>query len=259
MLPGASAARAMSKSGKATFVLVHPAWHGAWCWKKVIPLLRDQGHEVHTPTLTGLGERDHLAEPRVGLRTHVEDVVNVLKFEGLQDVILLGHSSAGMVITGVADRVPQQISHLVYLDAFVPQDGEALLNLVPTDRRHAMETFVTAEGDGWLLPRFARLPWDEIVRKLWGVSDDGDAKWMTARLGPTPFGHFRDPVRRTNAAAEMLPRTYIRCLGFAHAGFDRFAAIARKNARWRYRELATSHEAFVTLPRGLVDLLLELA
>ncbi len=109
---------------KATFVLVHPAWFGGWCWGKVTPLLRDRGHDVYTPTLTGLGERAHLANPEISLATHIEDVVNVLEFEDLQRVILVGNSSGGMVITGVADRVPERLAQVVYLDAFVPEDGQ---------------------------------------------------------------------------------------------------------------------------------------
>lgn len=241
------------------FVLVHPAWHGAWCWKKVAPLLRRRGHQVFTPTLTGLGERSHLARPEIGLEVHVTDVVNVLQYEDLRGVILVGHSSGGMVITGVADRVPDRIAHVVYLDAFVPEHGEALLDLVSVDRRHAMEAMVETEGEGWLLPRFAAPPWETIVREMWGVTDDGDVRWMLERLGPTPFGHFKDAVKRTNPAAEKLPRTCIRCRQFPNPRFDRHAEMAKQSALWRYRELATSHHPAVTMPEALADLLLELA
>ena len=142
----------------ATFVLVHPAWHGGWCWRKVTPLVRAQGHEVHAPTLTGLGERAHLADPDISLATHIEDVVNVLEFEDLRRVILVGNSSGGMVITGVADRVPERLAQVVYLDAFVPEDGQSLVDLLSADHRQAMEALVKAEGQGWMLPRFAPLP-----------------------------------------------------------------------------------------------------
>ena len=155
-----------------TFVLVHPAWHGAWIWKKVAPLLRQQGNVVSTPTLTGLGERSHLARPDVGLEVHVSDVVNVLTYEDLRDVTLVGHSSSGVVITGAADRVPERISQVVYLDAFVPDDGQAVFDLVTPDRREALEGLVSTEGKGWLLPRFAPPPWETIVREMWGVTDN---------------------------------------------------------------------------------------
>jgi pimeloyl-ACP methyl ester carboxylesterase len=243
---------------KSVFVLVHPAWHGGWCWKKIVPLLLESGHQVFTPTLSGLGERTHLAHPAIGLETHVEDIVGVLKYEELRDVVLVGHSSGGMVITGAADRAPQQIAHVVYVDAFVPEHGQALLDLVPPERRHGLETAMKTEGDGWLLPRFAPLPWESIVRDMWGVSDDDDVRWMLRLLGPTPFGHFKDPVVRTNPAAELLPRTYIRCRLFQSARFDVHAEMASRTALWRYRELATSHHPAITTPRALTDLLLEL-
>src|SRR5262245_42054376 len=117
------------------FVLVHPAWHGGWVWTKVVPLLRQKGHLVFTPTLTGLGERSHLARPDIGLDVHVTDVINVLKYEDLHDVVLVGHSSSGAVITGVADRAPTPIALVVYLDAFVPEDGQAVLDLITPERR----------------------------------------------------------------------------------------------------------------------------
>jgi len=244
---------------KAAFVLVHPAWHGGWCWRKVVPLLRASGHEVWTPTLSGLGERSHLAQRQLGLRTHVEDVVNVFKYEGLTGAVLVGHSSSGMVITGVADRLPELISHVVYLDAFVPQDGQALVDMLPAQRREAMEAMVKGEGDGWLLPRFAAPSWERIVREFWGVTDEADVRWMLARLVPTPYAHLTEPVRRTNAAAEKLPRTYIRCVQFPNPAFDRVAEHAKRSAGWRYRILDTSHHAFVTTPRELAALLLEAA
>ena len=113
----------------ATYVLVHGAWHGGWCWNRVAPLLRDKGHDVYTPTLTGLGERVHLATPEVDLSTHVTDVVNVIEFEDLRNVVLMGHSYGGQVITGVAGAIPERIGQLVYLDASLPNDGESLSQL----------------------------------------------------------------------------------------------------------------------------------
>jgi pimeloyl-ACP methyl ester carboxylesterase len=258
IMSSASAARAQAGT-KATFVLVHPAWFGGWCWKKVTPLLRVRGHDVFTPTLTGLGERAHLARPEIGLETHVEDVVNLLKVEDLGGVILVGNSSGGAVITGVADRVPSQVAHIVYLDAFVPLDGQSLLDIIPPDRRAPMEALVQAEGMGWLLPRFSAAPWEKFVPEAWRITDEADLRWLLPRLRPTPFGHFTQPLRRKNPAAEPLPRTYIRCRHFPHPGFDRYAEAARKTAGWRYRELATSHIPYVTNPNELAEALLEIA
>ena len=244
----------------ATFVLLHGAWHGGWCWKKITPLLRDAGHEAFAPTLTGLGERAHLAHPDVDLTTHIQDVVNVLEYEDLDAVVLVGHSYGGMVITGVADQLPGRLAHLVYLDAFVPDDRQALVDLIPPEGRHSFEARVRAEGDGWHLPSRLPVPWEVAVREDYRVTDEADVRWMVARLGPQPFKTMTEPVRRINPAAAALPRTYVRCTQYASPAFDRFAESARQpGSRWRCRELATSHDAMVTMPRELADLLLEVA
>jgi pimeloyl-ACP methyl ester carboxylesterase len=240
------------------FVLVHPAWHGAWVWKKVAPLLQAKGHRVSTPTLTGLGELSHLATPDIGLDHHVGDVAHVLAYEDLRDVILVGHSSSGAVITGVADRVPERIAHLVYLDAFVPEDGQSVFDLVMPERRRMMEELVKTEGDGWLLPRFAPPPWETIIREMWGVTDNDDVRWMVERMTPTPVGHFRDPVRRTNTAAARVPRTYVRCPKFPNPRFDVHAEMARRTAGWHYLELQAPHHPVVTMPDEVSSLLLDL-
>jgi pimeloyl-ACP methyl ester carboxylesterase len=242
---------------RSVFVLVHPAWHGSWCWKKITPLLRAGGYEVFTPTLTGLGARSHLAHSMVGLETHIQDVVNVLEYEDLSKVVLVGHSNGGTLITGVADRAPERLSRLIYLDAFAPEDGQATIDLLPPTRRREMEALVRAEGYGWLLPRLLPMPWDGILRDVWRVTDEADLRWMLARLCPTPFKTFTDPVRRRNPAAEKLPRTYIRCLQHQSPVFDRHAETARRTAGWRYRELASFHHPAVTTPRELAKLLLE--
>jgi hypothetical protein len=134
-----------------------------------------------------------------------------------------------------------------------------VFDLVAPERRQEMEELVRTEGGGWLLPRFAPPPWETIVRQMWGVSDDADVRWMLDRLGPTPVGHSRQPVRRTNPDAEALPRTYVRCPQFPNPRFDRHAEMAKRSAGWRYRELGTSHHPAITAPGRVVDLLLEAA
>jgi pimeloyl-ACP methyl ester carboxylesterase len=259
-LPATSQAQSR-EGGKMIYVLIHPAWLGGWCWSKVAPLLRAEGHDVHAPTLTGLGERAHLSNPDIGLATHVEDVVSALEFENLQRVILVGTSSGGMVITGVAERVPQRLARMVYLDAFVPEDNQSLVDLLPAERRQGMEDFVGAEGQGWLLPRFAPLPWEKIVREMWGVTSHDDVSWMLPRLRPTPFRHFTDPARRINSAAAKVGHVFIRCLQFQPGRhvFDRHAAMARQTPGWSYRELETPHLPYVTHPALLAKVLLDLA
>jgi pimeloyl-ACP methyl ester carboxylesterase len=239
-----------------TYVLVHSAWHGGWCWKKLIALLRARGHEVHAPTLTGLGERAHLARRDVGLGTHVDDVVNVLECENLNEVILVGHSSSGAVITGVADRVPQCLAHVVYLDAFVPGNGQTLMDLIPAERRQGVEQRVKSEGEGWLLPSLAPMPWDEFLLKAWKITEEADRRWMLPRLAPTPYKVFKDPVRCPNSDSTPLERTFIRCLQWPNATFDAHLAHARGAIGWRHHELATSHEPFITHPELLAEVLL---
>jgi pimeloyl-ACP methyl ester carboxylesterase len=253
---------ARSREGnKMIYVLIHPAWLGGWCWSKVVPLLLAEGHGVHAPTLTGLGERVHLSNRDISLATHVEDVVNVLEFENLQRVILVGTSSGGMVITGVADRVPDRLARVVYVDAFVPEHNQSLVDLLPADRRRAMEELVKAEGQGWLLPRFATPSWKTIVREMWGVTSDDDVSWMLARLRPTPFRHFSDSVRRHNPAAAKVDRVYIRCQQFQPGShvFDRHAAMARQTLGWRSLDLETPHLPYITHPAELARVLLGLA
>ena len=244
---------------KGTFVLVHPAWFGGWCWKKVASLLRARGYEVHTPTLTGLGDRAHLARPEIGLNIHIEDVTQLLMYENLSGVVLVGNSSGGMVITGVADRVPELIAHIVYLDAFVPQDGQSMLDIIPPDRRPPMEELVQKEGQGWLVPQFAPPPWEKLVPELWRITDEADLRWVLPRLRPTPFGHFKEPVSRKNTAAEKLPRTYVRCVQWLNAVYDRYAETAQRTPGWRYHELATSHLPYITHPQQVADVLYEVA
>jgi pimeloyl-ACP methyl ester carboxylesterase len=243
----------------ATFVLVHPAWFGGWCWGKVGPLLRAQGHTVYTPTLTGLGERAHLASPTIGLATHVEDVVNALTFDDLSGVTLVGNSSAGAVITAVADRAPERIQQVVYLDAFVPADGQSLWELIPPDRRPAMEALVESEGDGWLLPRFATAPWEQILPRAWQVTDPADLHWVAARLRPTPFGHFTEPVRLRLPDSQQPRRVYVRCQHWPNPSFDRYAATARSSPAWGSYELATPHLPYITHPDALSAILLKVA
>ena len=183
----------------------------------------------------------------------------MLSFEDLTDVILVGHSSTGMVITAVADRMPKRIRHVVYLDAFVPEDGQSLIDIMPPTLVPQVKARVEKEGRGWLLPRLYPPPWEEIVEKIWHISDEGDRRWMLQRLRPTPFKHFTESVERKNGAAEKLPRTYIRCRQFPNPIFDRYAQAAQQSSMWQYRELESSHEAFITAPEKLSDLLLEIA
>ena len=240
-----------------TFVLVHPAWFGGWCWKKIVSRLQSAGLGAHCPTLTGLGERAHLASPLVGLDVHIEDILQLLVFEDLRDAILVGNSSAGTVITGVADRATERVRCVVYLDAFAPADGQSTFDLIAPDRQVTMKMLVESEGFGWLLPRFAPAPWEQFVREAWQILDDDDLAWVLARLRPTPFRHFTDPLQLRRAASEQPPRVYIRCSGNPHPGFDRFAAAAQSTEGWTHCEMPTAHLPYITDPDALTEQLIE--
>ena len=210
----------------ATYVLVHGAWAGGWMWRDVARVLRSAGHEVFAPTLTGLGERVHLASPAIDLDTHVLDVVNVLRYERLERVVLVGYSYGGMVVTGVAEHLPERVARLVYLDAFVPFDGESAADLLGAARAGLFIQAAKRLGDGWRVP---------------------------ARKGNPGFERFTDmplktglqPLALRNPAARGLPRTYV--LFSAKPPTDllkrvmaRMAARARR-AGWDTRELPIAH------------------
>ena len=236
-----SAVRAQGRP--KTYVLVHGAWHGGWCWQRVSPLLRARGHDVHTPTLTGLGDRAHLARPETDLDTHIQDVIATMEMEGLVDVTLVGHSYAGFVISGVADRAPSRIASLVYLDAFVPENGKSLADYVPADRR---EGFVkSGEQAG-----FRSFPVERF-----GVTDPADAAWVSARLVNQPFRTFTQKLSLMGPPPRV-PRTFIFCSQPSMHMFDHWAAALRNNPAWKFHEMKTGHDAMITQPRELARILL---
>jgi pimeloyl-ACP methyl ester carboxylesterase len=241
----------------ATFVLVHGAWHGGWCWKKVAPLLRAAGHEVYMPTLTGVGERAHLLTPDIGLDTHVTDILNVLEYEDLRDVILVGHSYGGMVIAGVAERVPERVRHLVYLDALFPMDDDrsmaALARRLRPELWATFEAQIRASGDRVCLPA----PSGET---LFGVTNEEDLRWLRERLMPHPAKTWLESGAGDDETDRHLPRAYIICPDSAGER-TWFAAFGERIERegGKYHELAGGHDVMVTMPKELSALLASLA
>lgn len=228
----------------AVFVVAHGAWSAGWAWKKMRPLLRAAGHEVLTPTYTGLGERGHLASPSVVLDTHVQDVVGVLEFEDLRDVILIGHSYGGMVATGIADRARDRVAQLIYLDAFAPADGQSVFDLQPAPARDRMREAARA-GDGWRIPPNPMPP----------DTPEADVAWAAPRRLPQPLKCFEDRLRVS--AALTLPRSYIYCQRNGPGDvFRQFLARAQSEAGWRAYEIDASHNPHITAPDALLALLL---
>jgi pimeloyl-ACP methyl ester carboxylesterase len=233
----------------ATFMIIHGAWSAGWAWKKMRPLLRELGHEVFTPTCTGLGERAHLAHPEVSLDTHIEDMLAVLDYEDLHDVVLVGHSYGGMVATGVADRAAARLSRLVYLDAFVPRHGQSLFDLVPAVARERSLAQALSEGEGWRLPANP-LPSDTAA---------ADIAWALPRRRMEPLKAFSTPLRLSDHTSS-LPRSYIYCTRSGPGDvFRPFAEAARDGADWRYFELDASHNPHITMPGMLAALLHRIA
>ncbi len=226
------------------FVLVHGAWGGSWMWARVARLLREAGCEVYTPSLTGIGERAHLATAETDLSTHLHDVLNTLRYEALSEVVLVGHSYGGMVVTGVADQAADRVATLVYLDAFVPQDGQALADLLGAEARAAM-----LSGSDWrIAPR---------TPQMQGMTDPEEIAWIGERRGFQPRKTFTQPL--SVAGRYRGPKVYVYSSGYTPSSFTRFAATARSDPAWTYHELPTHHYPQVSMPRETAALLLRYA
>ncbi|RKE23452.1 alpha/beta fold hydrolase [Streptomyces sp. TLI_171] len=239
-----------------TFVLVHGAWHSGRVWDRVTPLLARAGHRVLTPSLTGHGERQHLLGPHVGLDTHIADVVALLRDEDLTDVVLVGHSYAGMVVSGVTDQVPERIAALVHLDAMVPADGESVLDVLPATR-HLLD-LAAATDTPWRIPPMLPAPDGPTPAGLFGVTDPADTAWLRTLLSDQSALCFRQPVRLANPAAAAVPRTHIHCVGGAPEAVPRrpVPAVQPNGAPSRVWELRSGHDCMVIAPDRLAELLL---
>lgn len=231
-----------------TYVLVHGAWHSGRAWDRVVPLLETAGHRGHAPTLTGYGDRAHLLGPEVGLDTHVDDVVRLIEDEDLTDVVLVGHSYAGLVISSVANRVPERIGRLVFLDAMVPEDGETAADVIPFSQ--ALIDQALASESGWRVP-----PLPETPAGLFGVTDPDDVAWLRGMLSDQPVLCLQQPAHLDNPAVKAIPRTHIHCTVGKPEGIERRAVPASDEVF----ELATGHDCMITMPRELTELLLKLA
>jgi thioesterase domain-containing protein len=230
-----------------TFVLVHGAWHGGWCWRRVVPLLRGAGHEVFTPSLTGLGDRAHLSRPEINLDTHIQDILMLIDMEDLDDIVLVGHSYAGMIITGVADRAPSKIHRLVYLDAFLPENGKAQIDYIPPKRAAPMVK--EGEETGMVNP---------LPLNLFGVTKPEDVACASKHLVKQPYHTMSQPIKLSNeAATSRLLKTYVYCSSPATGSFDQFAAKLRNDPAWQFFEMKTGHNSMIIDPEGLAKVLLQ--
>jgi pimeloyl-ACP methyl ester carboxylesterase len=250
---GAMAAATSSVAGSVaraaamkTFVLIHGAWHGGWCWTKVASILRGRGHTVLTPTQTGLGERSHLLSRSIDLDSFVTDIANVLKFEDLHDVVLVGHSFGGSAISGVADRMPERIRQLVYLDALMLDNGQSPFSQLPKDVVEARIKAAQDSSGGLSLP----IP----PAAAFGISNPDQAKWVDSKLTPHPLSTYNTPLTLKNKLGNGHNPTYIVCTDPMYKPLEASRNTV-KALGWKMVEIATGHDAMVTAPDKLSDLL----
>lgn len=231
-----------------TFVLVTGAWHGAWCWQRVAKALRDQGHDVFTPAFTGVGELSHLLTRHVGLSTHIDDVAGLIEDEGLTGVMLVGHSYGGAVVRGVADRVGDRIAHLVYLDAFVLEDGQSVHDVLPAEHAAGQLEAARAVGDGWKVP--------PIPAAFFNVNP-ADRDMVDTKCTPQPLASFQEKLRLRGQAAARSTH-YIYASGWEGTPFTPFYEAA-KTRGWHVAEIDCGHDVMLDRPQDLAAALTEIA
>lgn len=232
------------------FLLVHGAMHGGWCWRRLAHLLQREGHEVFTPTLTGMGERSHLLTRETGLYFHVDDLMGVLKFEDLSDLVVVGHSYAGLVITQLAEVASERIQRLIYLAAFVAQDGQSLFDVQTKATQEFYLDWSKRMGAGWRLP-----PSDAFLAR-WGVTTPEDIAWVAPRLTDFPMKCLFDRLNLKEHASDRLPKAYIHCTREPMASaLKPFAENAKANG-WGYGEIDSGHDVMITEPKKLAEILL---
>ncbi len=232
-----------------TFVLIHGAWHGGWCWRDVAARLRAAGHEVYTPTMTGLGERAHLLDERTGLSTFIADACAVIECEELSDIVLVGHSFGGLVISGVAERMKERIAHLVYLDALVVENGQSGLGILPEAVQRERSKTIDPQGLRMAIP----------TPDKFGVTDPQQVAWLLRRLTPHPLKAYTEPLALRHPPGNGLPRTYIAVTDPWYAPLAGIRERLREQPDWGWREIAAGHDAMLTSPAALTDMLLEIA
>jgi pimeloyl-ACP methyl ester carboxylesterase len=232
-----------------TVIFVHGGFHGGWCWRRVAGPLSLLGWQVFTPTLTGLGERAHLATPELGLETHIQDLVNLFECEELTDVLLCGHSNAGVVISAVAERIPGRIDHLMYIDALVPRSGDSVLSVIGDEqgmpelcRQQARDL-----GDGWLVPA------STLEAGYFGVTDPGDVAWVERRLTGQPLKVIEDTVSLGAGFASIRKKTFYRCGQARASSTTRLMRELSQDPDWETAQWDCGHDVMVTAPHLVID------
>lgn len=253
-------APAAAQEEPATFVLVHGAYAGAWIWRDVIPLLRAAGHEVYATTATGMGDRVHLADPAIDLDVYITDIVNVLAYEDLHDVTLVGHSFGGFIISGVAEQVPERLARLVYLDAIVPEDGQSNYAFWGYNDEGIGLEYREGVAAGWPGFEVVYPGVEDFLRAM--TKDPADADWLISKFTPQPLAASSQPIQLGNPTAAELPRAYIFCTeekGTADEDpLTRIAERLRSDPAWSFQEIAANHMVLVNDPQATAEALLSL-
>ena len=243
-----------SPSAGRTYVLAHGSWHGGWCWRPVADRLRAAGHRVFAPSYTGMGDRAHLLSRSITIDTFIEDLVQVIETEELQDVILVGHSFGGVPITGVADRIPERIGHLVYFDSIVLESGQDSFSNYPKEEAEARIAAAGKATDGLAVPVPDPLP------PVWGIAQGTpEYEWAQRRLTPHPLGSYTTPLKLNHPIGNGLPRTYIHCTEPSHPVLESSRELVKSQSGWNWVEIAAPHEAHMTHPELLTEVLLAAA
>jgi pimeloyl-ACP methyl ester carboxylesterase len=235
----------------ASFVLVHGTWGGGWQWRQVAENIRAKGHLVFTPTLTGLGEREHLVSRETNLDTHIQDIAAVISTEKLNDVVLIGTSYAGLIISGVADRLPQQIRTLIYLNAALPTNNKCMLDTVSAERRQTVQKLADAEGDGYRVPT-------SLVLDT-GIENDAERQAFLARMSPHPLPSLLQPIRLTGRYLDVPRKAYVLATKKISHHFQEYYEWAKRQPNWTAHEIASHHYPMVTVPDQTADLLMQIA
>jgi pimeloyl-ACP methyl ester carboxylesterase len=222
---------------QSTFVLVHGAWYGGWCYARVAERLRSAGQRVFTPTLTGLGERAHLYSRSIDLTTHITDIINVIKYEHLENLVLVGHSYGGMVVTGVADAIPEKIASLVYLDAFLPGNNQSLHDLLPPEAAQAQREAAN-ERNGFSVPPISAADFNV---------NEADRSWVDSLCTPQPLATLTQRLRLTGGLDRIGNRTYVLATA-GGAPFRRFRDSIAADPRWSTHELPCGHDVMIDMP-----------
>jgi pimeloyl-ACP methyl ester carboxylesterase len=239
---------ARAQDGRKTFVLVHGSSAGGWCYRRVADLLEKAGHKVYAPTLTGLGERSHLMSGLITLDTHIEDVVNVIRWENLEDFVLVGHSYGGWIVSGVAERFQGKISSIVFLDAFMPENGQRVLDTNSPRSRAEIEQ----------AQRKAEVSRPAPPASVWKVNEK-DQSWVNEKFTAQPVGVAFTPIRLTGARDRVPKKTYVRAKGYDNPNFEAYYAKVRSDPSWRTYEMPCGHEVMIDMPERTAEILLEVA